>query len=264
MNIPREFAKHVSDLRCFACGVCGSSETGDEHVSAVLKEISARVEDLTIILNPKVSLYRFFLCALPSFGMTPKADSMPSSERRFIDLLTPPARSSFLLQMVEGFSLQEIASILSLSISETEKLIEQANQEIASLVVSDVLIIEDEPVVAMDLEFIANDLGHEVIGVARTHKEAVVLAKRKRPGLILSDMQLADGSSGVTAVDEILGDLDAPVIFMTGSNLKPPKIAKSKASFFLRKPYKEEAVRAMINQALVLEGKAPQPVLGLA
>ncbi len=166
--------------------------------------------------------------------------------------------------MVEGFSLQKIASILSLSIRETEKLVAQANKEIASLIATDVLIIEDEPVVAMDLEFITNDLGHEVIGVARTHREAVALAKRKQPGLILSDIQLADGSSGIAAVDEILEDLEAPVVFMTGSNLRPPKAEKSKPSFFLIKPYKEEAVRVLINQALLFEGKAPQPVLGLA
>jgi CheY-like chemotaxis protein len=264
MDILRELTQHVSELRCFACGICGSPEIGDEHVSRVLKEIEAGVEDINNALSPKVSLYKFFLGSLPSFGISQKDDSIAPSEMRNIDLLTPTARRSFLLQMVEGFSLQEIASILSLSIRETEKLVAQANQEIASLIATDVLIIEDEPVVAMDLEFITNDLGHEVIGVARTHREAVALAKRKQPGLILSDIQLADGSSGIAAVDEILEGLEAPVVFMTGSNLRPPKAEKPKASFFLRKPYKEEAVRVLINQALLFEGKAPLPVLGLA
>jgi len=44
----------------------------------------------------------------------------------------------------------------------------------------------------MDIEALVESLGHRVIGVARTHSEAVALARQKRPGLILADIQLAD------------------------------------------------------------------------
>ena len=47
------------------------------------------------------------------------------------------------------------------------------------------------------------NLGHRVIGVARTHAEARSLTAKKQPGLILADIQLADGSSGLDAVNEL-------------------------------------------------------------
>ena len=264
MDVPRELTAHVPDLRCFACGVCGSSERGDEYVSRMMEEINASLVCFPTELNPKVGLYQFFMGSLPPIALTQAANAVELTEVRNISLLTPPSRHAFLLYVVEGFSLQEMASILSLSIAEAESLVAEANQEIAALVATDVLIIEDEPLIAMDIASIACDLGHQVIGIASTHKEATALANKKRPGLIVSDIQLADGSCGITAVAEILEDVDAPVIFMTGSNLRPPKVKRLEPSFFLRKPYKEDAVSAMINQALLFEGKALQPISGLA
>jgi CheY-like chemotaxis protein len=55
-------------------------------------------------------------------------------------------------------------------------------RELAAEIATDVLIIEDETFIALDLEGLVESLGHRVLGVARTHSEAVALAKAKRPG----------------------------------------------------------------------------------
>ena len=56
----------------------------------------------------------------------------------------------------------------------------------------------------MDIENLVLDLGHGVTGIARTRSEALSLFEKKKPGIILSDIQLADGSSGIDAVNDIL------------------------------------------------------------
>ena len=93
--------------------------------------------------------------------------------------------------------------------------IDIAGREIAAQVATDVLIIEDEPMIAMDLESIVEGLGHRVTSVARTHGEAVKAVDQHKPGLVLADIQLADGSSGLDAVNEMLSTFAVPVIFIT-------------------------------------------------
>lgn len=211
MDILGERTRHMPDLRCFACGVCGSPEIGDTYISALIRDINVCLDDFRELSRPRITLYLYFLHYLQRNALTLGVESSHPVGTRNIDLLSAPSRNAFLLHAVEGFTLQEMASILALSSFEAEKLVAEANQEIESLVATDVLIIEDEPMIAMDIESIADDLGHRVVGVASTHKEATALAKQEQPGLILSDIQLADGSSGVAAVAEILEDLEAPV-----------------------------------------------------
>ena len=117
---------------------------------------------------------------------------MPSERR--LSNITPLPRQAFLLLSLEGFSEEEVAFILDIDVAETRKLADTAGREMAAEIATDVLIIEDETFIAMDLESLVKNLGHNVIGVARTHADAVALAKNKKPGLILADIQLADGS----------------------------------------------------------------------
>ena len=75
-------------------------------------------------------------------------------------------------------------------------LLEEAHQDIAAQIATDVVVIEDEPLIALDLQELLKGLGHRVVGVARTEREAIAAVAKTRPGLVLADIQLADGSSG--------------------------------------------------------------------
>ena len=127
-----------------------------------------------------------------------------SAAERNLEAITPRPRQAFLLRTVEGFSLEETAAVLGLPVEEARQLIDEAGREIADQVATDVLIIEDEPVIAMDLETLVEEMGHRVVATARTHKEAANSAREHRPGLVLADIQLADGSSGIDAVNEMI------------------------------------------------------------
>src|SRR5690606_18071274 len=123
------------------------------------------------------------------------ADQWEKAAQSKLASIEPRPRQAFLLTAVEGFSVPEAASILSTDDSGITALLDEAAREIGAMMATDVLIIEDEPLIAMDIEDIVTRLGHRVIGVGRTRTEAVKLAQKERPGIILADIQLADGSS---------------------------------------------------------------------
>jgi CheY-like chemotaxis protein len=136
-------------------------------------------------------------------------------------------------------------------------LIEQAGREIAEQAVSDVLIIEDEPLIALEVAEIARSMGHTVRRVARTRREAIEAVGKHRPQLVLADIQLADGSSGMDAVHEILQSVDVPVVFITAHPERLLTGEKPEPTYLVEKPFRPETIKAMISQALFFH--APRP-----
>ena len=154
---------------------------------------------------------------------------------------------------LEGFSEEDAAYILDIDVPTLRKLVEESGRELAAEIATDVLIIEDETFIAMDLESLVESLGHRVLGVARTHAEAIALAKAKRPGLILADIQLADGSSGLDAVNELLRTFEVPVIFITAYPERFLTGERPEPAFLIAKPFQPATVSAVISQALFFE-----------
>lgn len=258
MNISREIAPHLPYLRRYARSLCGSQKSGDAYVVATLETLVADIDSFPAHMSAKVGLYHLFMRCWTSIALNvhEKPSDEFSAAQRNISLLTPRSRQAFLLRTVEGFSTQDVAAILSIDASEVEDLIADAGREIAERVATDVLIIEDEALIAQDIEFIARDLGHHVIGIARTHKEALELVDGRQPGLILADIQLADGSSGLNAVNDMLQDFDCPVIFITAFPERLLTGERPEPAFLISKPYKVDTVKATISQALFFERKA--------
>ena len=104
-----------------------------------------------------------------------------------------------------------------------------------------------------DLESLLKNLGHNVIGVARTHSDAVALAKNKKPGLILADIQLADGSSGLDAVNELLRSFEVPVVFITAYPERFLTGERPEPAFLISKPFQPAMVSAVASQALFFQ-----------
>ena len=126
--------------------------------------------------------------------------------------------------------------------------------------VLDVLVIEDEAIIAKDIELIIGDLGHRVVGPARTHDEAVSLALKTRPAVVVADVKLADGSSGIMAVDEMLKSIDAAVIFVTAV---PEWLQTGDAEpyFVVPKPYTVDAIREAVAQATARRGQSLEKIV---
>jgi CheY-like chemotaxis protein len=112
------------------------------------------------------------------------------------------------------------------------------------------MIIEDEPLIAMDIEQMVESLGHRVTGIARTHTEAVALYGKTKPSMVLADIQLADGSSGIDAVNDILKTSSVPVIFITAFPERLLTGERPEPTFLVTKPFNPDMVKALISQAL--------------
>ena len=141
--------------------------------------------------------------------------------------MAPLQRQAFLLVAVEGFSEEEAAEVLEMPVDEFADLLTKASQEVSRQMATDILIIEDEPLIAMDIEEMVESLGHRVVGIARTHAEATEMYHKTRPNMVLADIQLADGSSGIDAVNEILAASPIPAIFITAF---PERLADRRAA----------------------------------
>lgn len=259
MSIATEIAPHLPYLRRFARALSGNQASGDAYVVATLEALIADPGTFPRELDPRVGLYRLFLQMWSSVGLNTEArpaEAERSAAERNLDALTPRSRQAFLLRTVEGFSIEEVAQIMNISSSDAAALVQTAGQEIAEQVATDVLIIEDEPIIALDIETMVEELGHRVTGVARTHREAIALVARKRPGLVLADIQLADGSSGLEAVNEILSAIEVPVIFITAYPERLLTGDRPEPAFLITKPFQPEAVKAAISQALFFDRRA--------
>jgi len=256
MSIAMTIAPHLPYLRRFARALTGSQASGDAYVAACLEAIIADQNLFDRTLEPRVALYRVLVGIWDTIDLNHRGDTPETPFERNLDAITPRARQAFLLTTVEEFSVPQAATILAVDEDEVRALIDSAGKEIANQVSTNVLIIEDEAMIAMDLEALVTGLGHQVSGLARTHKEAIAAARDRRPGLVLADIQLADGSSGLDAVNEMLDEIDVPVIFITAYPERLLTGERPEPAFLITKPFQTDTVKAVISQALFFDTRA--------
>jgi CheY-like chemotaxis protein len=253
MSISQILAPHLPYLRRYARALTGSQSSGDAHVRAALTALLAGDQLLTEGVSPRVGLYRLFHAIWQSgaehFDDTISAASSKSPEGR-LRSLSAAKRAALLLTAVEAFSLEEAAFIVDESPEEVERAILDAQKTIDSQLASKVLIIEDEPIIALDLENLVTELGHKVVAVAATKDDAVAKAKAERPGLVLADINLGEGGSGIDAVSEILSSFNIPVIFITAYPEKLLTGERPEPTYLIAKPFLPETVQATVGQAL--------------
>jgi len=246
-------------LRRYARALTGSQAEGDSLVQATLENLLRGVVELdrSGTLRPALfkAMHETWREALNGHSIdAPK--KLPADVR--LQRMSPEHRTVILLVLMEGFSFAEAAYILGIPEPEAHRRYEAAQRSIESQLATDVLIIEDEPVIALDLKRVASDLGHTVLGVAATHAEAIDLVRRRSPGLVLADVRLADGSSGIAAATEILKSYDVPVIFITAYPERLLTGDRPEPAFLITKPFTEDAVKAMIGQALFFHQPKPK------
>ncbi|MEM8853558.1 MAG: response regulator [Pseudomonadota bacterium] len=250
MSLAKAIAPHIPYLRRFARSLTGNQVSGDAYVEAVLQSLVADPSMFSADLPPRVALYRILVTVWDSVKVNGDVTARGAVFERRLDAMVPRARQAFLLSTVEGFSMAETSSILNATPAEVRGLIDEAGKAIAEQVATNVLIIEDEPMIALDLESLVEDLGHEVAGVARTHSEAIESVAKRRPGLVLADIRLADGSSGLEAVNEILQTIDVPVVFITAYPERLLTGERPEPAFLITKPFETDTVKAVVSQAL--------------
>ncbi|MCG6205065.1 response regulator [Rhodopseudomonas sp. HC1] len=248
-------AEHLPLLRRYARALTGSQASGDAYVAAMLEALLQDPSLLDERNGPRAALFRLFAQIWNSVALNDDSEvrSLPMPSERRLSAITPLPRQAFLLLSLEGFSEEEVAFVLNTDVNEVRQLADSAGREMAEEIATDVLIIEDETFIAMDLESLVKNLGHNVIGVARTHSDAIALARTQKPGLILADIQLADGSSGLDAVNELLKTFEVPVVFITAYPERFLTGERPEPAFLISKPFQPAMVSAVASQALFFQ-----------
>jgi DNA-directed RNA polymerase specialized sigma24 family protein len=256
MSLLARLSPHLPYVRRYARALTGDQNTGDAYVRVALEALAGGERSLDPAFSPRVALYHVFHAIWRSSGaqLESRNESVtevePTDPTSRLMRIAPRSRQAFLLTALEGFTPTETAQILGASFSEVESLIAQAQTEIDAELATEVLIIEDEPVIAADIEAMVRELGHQVLDIAATRAEAAASVARRAPGLVLADIQLADGSSGIDAVKDILGRFDVPVIFITAFPERLLTGERPEPTFLITKPFQPETVKAAIGQAL--------------
>ncbi|MHB8883645.1 MAG: response regulator [Methylovirgula sp.] len=261
MTISQAISAHIPYLRRFSRALTGTQAGGDAYVLATLEAVVADPAEFAENADLKIALYRLFLKVWGSMPVNEHVDQMSFSAdergaQRNLEAIPLRPRVAFLLSSLEGFDTAEVARAMDLSLDEAARLIDLAGKEISNQIRTDVLIIEDEPLIAIDIQMLVEELGHRVIHVARTHHEAVEAVRATKPGLILADIQLADGSSGLEAVNQILGSLSVPVIFITAYPERFLTGTPPEPAFLITKPFGVDSLKAIISQALFFDRRS--------
>ena len=257
-----DIARHVPYLRRYARALTGSQGEGDAAVKALFEALVDESVSLDAGFDTRLALFRAFHASWRRAlnGHAIDNEALPTPAERRLQSLSPEFRAPLLLVLMEGFTEGEAATILKLPLELARARLFEAEAQIEAQLSTDVLIIEDEPIVALDLERLVREMGHHVAGVASTRAEAQAIASVRTPGLVLADVRLADGSSGIEAVGDILTRADPPVIFITAFPESLLTGDRPEPAFLIVKPFRESELRALIGQALFFHTpRAPDP-----
>jgi CheY-like chemotaxis protein/DNA-directed RNA polymerase specialized sigma24 family protein len=256
-ELAQSIARHLPFLRRYARALTGDQQAGDALVASCLKRLLAE-GSLTSPAAVKVSLYRA-LSDLRS-ATTGSDDSIEPREvalensaivAQAVARLAGLRRPILLLATLEGFSPAQIAEILRLPEQAVREELAAGKQDLREQPATSILIIEDEPIIALDISHTVGAHGHRVTGIATTHREAVDLVKADPPGLVLADIQLSDDSSGIDAVKEILEQYRVPVVFITAFPDRLLTGERPEPTFLITKPFEPETLTVAISQALM-------------
>lgn len=245
MTFVTTVAAELPYLRRYARAVTGSQSLGDAAVRDALQALLEAPQAFDLHQPPKLELYRIFHHLWQSETLSALKSAGPIAH------LTPRSRQALLLTAVEGFSIEETARILGIESMAVRADIAMARAQLAEDLSCDVMIIEDETIIALHIKSIVRDIGHRVVGVARTRDEAVALAAETQPELVLADICLADGSSGIDAVKDILSAMNVPIIFVTAFPERLLTGERPEPTYLITKPFEAAVLTATISQALL-------------
>ena len=252
-DLSAQIGSELPYLRRYARALTGSQTSGDAYAIATLEAILEDTSSFDTGSSPRVALFTVFHTIWESSGapVSEHETGLARAAQAHLARLRSNTREALLLSTIEDFQPVEIAAIMRRDVDEVVHLISRARSDMEDSVSGRVMIIEDEAIIALDLQTIVADMGHAITGVARTRDAAVKLASIERPDLILADIQLADKSSGVDAVNEILAARGTlPVIFITAFPERLLTGERPEPAFLISKPYREDQVRSAISQAM--------------
>lgn len=230
-----ELLRALPYARRFARAATGDRDRGDALVAAALR---APLPDLP----PRLALYAAVARAAPG-----QAGGVG---------LAAAQRHMLLLTALEDLAVEDAGAVLDLAPEEAAAELQAGRDALRGVASTEILVIEDEPIIALDLRRLVEACGHRVVGIAATEADAVRKATAMRPGLILADINLGRGGDGSAAVARIQSAMDVPVIFVTAYPERLLTAEGVEPAFVVSKPFEPLALAIAVYQA-VHQGRAP-------
>ena len=227
--------------RRYARALTGSQPRGDLLVAESLREVLAATqrEQNGLVRNARTSLYQHITGRYDESVETAPPEGLSGKQRQLL-----------LLTTLEELSVPDAARIVDMPEAEAAEILADARDHLRAAAAADVLIIEDEPIIAMDIEELVQNCGHRVVGVAASEADAIRIAESTRPGLILADINLGQGGDGAQAISQIMRHHRAPVIFVTAY---PERLLTGEAlepAFVITKPFEPLTLAIATYQAI--------------
>ncbi|WP_374441417.1 response regulator [Stella sp.] len=258
-------AAHLPYLRRYARALTGSQAAGDACVRGCLEALLADPDRDRAQMMSRADLFVLFHKVHERLVLPPDdfaddddllEDPLDRGVAQRVRGLSERNRQVLLLTHTEGFPIPEVARIIGESQEMTVDMLNRAWDQLRAQPSAQVLVIEDEPIIALDIAGILKDMGHDVIGVAATSDQAIALAKARKPSLVLADVQLEDGSTGIDAAARILEMLSVPVVFVTAYPERLLTGERIEPAFLVAKPFEPQTLEVAVSQALLCGAEA--------
>lgn len=248
-HVNRDLSAFVPSLTRHAQIVAGSQQAAAEQVRLCLEMLAAQPERLSGE-DCRFDLFRAFHDL-----WSPDRPGAAGNHARAVaaDLETGAAnleKCVLHLVEVEGFCEERVAEILSIDKRRIAEILRRRKRHQGSPVHASVLIIEDDVLIAKHLNEVAQELGLTVNSVADGVEGAVTAARNQKPAVILTDIQLRKGQSGLVAIRAILQRRRVPVVFVTGYPWMLDLKGERNQTFVVAKPFRTHALKATIIKAL--------------
>lgn len=246
----KQIEKHIRSLRRYARALVGQTAAADALVAATIRQIFGAHSACAQELAGRLQFFQAFQQVWARSPRKPLLDQDLSAIEGRLQALSPVCRSAVLLTAMEQFSIEEAGLILGLAADEVEMLIEFGCDALERDLLTDIMIIEDSPLLALDLRQAVTEMGHRVVAVAATCQQAIEMAEKTRPRLVLTDIGLADGSSGFDAITAIQREQSPAVVYVTAFPGRLLKERQALPEFMVTKPFMPATLKKAINRAL--------------
>jgi DNA-directed RNA polymerase specialized sigma24 family protein/CheY-like chemotaxis protein len=191
--------------------------------------------------------------AEPGHPIEAALSSLPEQERRV-----------FLLVSLEELSTPQAAEVMGIPSDEAREALGRAQNAMREQLVANILIVEDDAIIAYDLTETVLGMGHKVCGTAATMEEALAAAAANQPSLALMDLRLAHGGSGITTAQALRETRALPIIFVTAFAEELKQRGLDYLGPVIKKPFTREQIERAITQAVFTPrpGDAPPTLAG--
>ncbi len=250
----RQLLYHLPYLRRYARALTADTTRGDDLVAEALPIALADPVTFGLERPDRLKLYGLLngLCDADGPRLSDLTGRHPMEKA--LAGLPEQERRLFLLVSLEELTVSEAGSVLGLDADAAQAAMTHAQTGLGSALTARIMIVEDDAIIAFDLEETVQRMGHIVCGTAANTQMALATAAEQQPTLALMDLRLAGGDSGITTAQILRQQSALPIIFVTAFGDELSRRGLDHLGPVIRKPFSRNDIERAITQAVFTPG----------